>query len=807
MANKIMGITIDIEGKTSGLTKSLQDANTAISKTTSALKDVDKALQLDPTNVELMAQKQALLEKQIVQTSEKLDVMKQVADDANEALARGDISQEQYASLTAELTKTDAALAQLQSEAEANADAMNGVSDGAEDAAEDVGDLGDESEDTGGALTALEGVAIAVGAAMATAFAATIEGAKEVTKALVDSTLETSEFADEMLTMSSVTGLSTDRLQELTYASELLDVDVNTITGSMTKMEKTMSSAATQNEKYEEKMAELNAQLAEGKISQEEWAAAAEEAEAATVTAYDKIGVAIQNADGSFRSADDVFWDTIDALGQIEDPVERDLMAMELMGKSAKELNPLIEAGSASFRELADEAHETGYVMSEDTLDAFGAFDDQMQRFNNATDNVKHSLGGVLLPILGDLAGEGTDLLNDFAKAMQGTDGDLDKMADVMGEMIPKVINAITKQLPKLVGVIAKVVPKLVDTLVDNLPLILDAAMQILTVLSNSLLAPENLAKIVSAAVTIMMQLVQMLIQNLPLIIDAAIQIIVALINGLTQAIPQLIPTIIEAVLTIVNTLIDNMPLLLDATLQLILAVAGAILENLPEIISAVFEIITGVTGYLLGPDGIGQIVETGYKLLVSLVEKLPEALVEIIKGISGIVDDILKAFGFDEGLGKGLTEIWDGIWSMIKGVINTVIGGINGMISAVESAINFVIDCINTLSWDIPSWVPVIGGDTFGFDIPNVSFYKIPELATGAVIPPNNPFLAVLGDQTSGVNIEAPLETIKNALVDAMREQGNLGLVHVTAYFGDECVGTVVANANRNNNYISGGR
>ena len=99
---KIIGITVDIEGKTSGLTKSLQDANSAINKTTSALKDVDKALKLDPTNVELLAQKEALLTKQIDQTNQKLDIMKQVANDANAALERGDITEEQYASLTAE---------------------------------------------------------------------------------------------------------------------------------------------------------------------------------------------------------------------------------------------------------------------------------------------------------------------------------------------------------------------------------------------------------------------------------------------------------------------------------------------------------------------------------------------------------------------------------------------------------------------------------------------------------------------------------------------------------------------------------
>ena len=314
MANKIMGITIDIEGKTSGLTKSLQEANSQISKTSSALKDVNKALELDPTNVELLAQKEALLTKQIEQTNEKLDIMKQVATDANDALARGDISQEQYASLTAELSKTDSALSKLQEEANANADAMNGVGDGAEDAAEDMGDLSEESENTGGALSALEGTAIAVGAAMAAAFAAAIEAAKEVGKALIDSTMETSQFADELLTMSSVTGLSTEKLQELQYAAELVDVSVDTISGSMTKNLKAMDS------------------------TREGTGAAAE--------AYEKLGVSVTNADGSLRDQEEVYWEVIDALGNVSNETERDALAMDILGKSAKELNPLIEAGS-----------------------------------------------------------------------------------------------------------------------------------------------------------------------------------------------------------------------------------------------------------------------------------------------------------------------------------------------------------------------------------------------------------------------------------------------------------------------------
>lgn len=774
MANKIMGITIDIEGKTSGLTKSLQEANTSIGKTTAALKDVNKALEMDPTNVDLLAQKEALLTKQIEQTNDKLTVMRQVANDANEALARGDISQEQYASLTAELVKTESSLNSLNEQANENADAMNDAGDGAEAAADDMGEVATESENAGKAMDALKVTAEVVGGAMAAAFAAAVAGAKEVGEALVSCTMDAAAYSDELLTQSTITGVSTEKLQELGYAAELVDTSVETITGSMTKNLRAMDSAR--------------------------------EGTGAAAEAYEKLGVSVTNSDGSLRDNEEVYWEVIDALGQMEAGADRDALAMDILGKSAQELNPLIEAGSETMASLAQEAHDTGYVMSDEMLGAFGAFDDQMQRLNNGTEAAKNALGTVLLPVLGDLASDGTDLLSEFTNAVLDSEGDVDKLGDVMGQMIPKVVDAIMKQLPKLVGLVAKIIPQLVDTLVQNLPLILDAAMQILEVLTTSLLSPENLAKIVSAAVTIIMRLAEFLIQNLPLIINAAIQIIVALIQGLTEALPQLIPTIIEAIMTIVQTLIDNLPLLLDCTLQLILAVAQAILDNLPEIISSVFEIIEAVAGFLLSPEGIGRIAEVGFELLVSLVQKLPDALTEIMNGIGGIIDDILKAFGFDEGLGKGLSEIWDNIWGIIKGVINTIIGGINGMVSAVENAINFIIDAINSLSWEIPDWVPLVGGETFGFDIPHVSFWKIPELAEGAVIPPNNPFLAVLGDQSSGTNIEAPLDTIKQALQEAMVVGGGQPQV-INVYIGQEKIETMVAQANTNLSYISGGR
>ena len=768
MANKIVGITIDIEGKTSGLTKSLQEANSAISKTTAALKDVNKALELDPTNVDLIAQKEALLAKQIEQTNDKLEIMQQVANDANDALERGDISQEQYAQLTAEIARTDVALAQLEDEANGSADSMEEVGDGAEDAAGNVEEVASSSDDASISLDALKGVAIAVGAEMAAAFGACVEAIKEVGGALIDCTMDAANFADEIETMSSVTGLSTDTLQELTYASGLLDVSVDTITGSMTKMEKSMGSSAAK---------------------------------------YEELGIAVTNADGSFRSAEEVFWDTIDALGQIEDPVQRDLAAMELMGKSAKELNPLIDAGSQAFRDLAQEAHDVGYVMDEETLGAFTDFDDQMERLEKSGDAAKNALGTVLLPILGELGETATDALSEFTIAMNDADGDVDKMGESISKILETVLSSVNKVAPKLFTMLGSMLNTLLQIMIDNLPQFVSTAMSILESLTSTLITPENIAKIADAATTIVMSLLTYITQNLDQILNAALMIVQSLLTGLQENLPIIIPAAIDAILTFAETLLapENLEMLLNATLQIILAVASAIIEHLPEIIASLVTIISGIVTFLLSPEGLGQIVETGYKLLVGLVEKLPDAALEIIKGISGIIDDILAAFGFEDGLGKGLTEVWDGIWQMIKGTINFIIGGINGMVEAVESAVNFVIDCINTLSWDVPSWVPYIGGETFGFAVPNVSFPKIPELAQGAVIPPNNPFLAVLGDQSSGTNIEAPLETIKQALIEALGSSSQQIVIPV--YIGDERLDTVVANANAQNAYISGGR
>ena len=114
-------------------------------------------------------------------------------------------------------------------------------------------------------------------------------------------------------------------------------------------------------------------------------------------------------------------------------------------------------------------------------------------------------------------------------------------------------------------------------------------------------------------------------------------------------------------------------------------------------------------------------------------------------------------------------TNVLDPIANGFKGLVNGVIGFLNGMISGIVSGVNTAIRAVNKLSVTVPSWVPGIGGKSFGFNLKTLSAPQIPYLAQGAVIPPNAPFMAMLGDQRHGTNIEAPLSTIQEAVAQVM--------------------------------------
>lgn len=152
------------------------------------------------------------------------------------------------------------------------------------------------------------------------------------------------------------------------------------------------------------------------------------------------------------------------------------------------------------------------------------------------------------------------------------------------------------------------------------------------------------------------------------------------------------------------------------------------------------------------------------FRIAGKLVSDLYNSIKEILKGL---IDFITGVFTGD------WTKAWEGVKEIFKGIWNGVVAIVELAINGIIDGVNLLISALNTIHFDIPDWVPLIGGKSFGISIPPVSYVTLPRLAEGAVIPPNREFMAVLGDQKSGTNIETPLETMVQAFKQAMNESG----------------------------------
>ena len=190
--------------------------------------------------------------------------------------------------------------------------------------------------------------------------------------------------------------------------------------------------------------------------------------------------------------------------------------------------------------------------------------------------------------------------------------------------------------------------------------------------------------------------------------------------------------------------------------------------------IGFIIDILYGLTEFLAGIftgdwerawDGIEYIFESFGQ---ACIDTLDIILGQFGTSFSQIVTSAKNAWN---NIKSATTAIWTGIQYAIKNSINGIIGSLNGMIRGMVSGINSVIRSLNKLNFKIPDWVPSFGGKSFGFNIKTVTAPQIPYLAKGAVIPPNAPFMAVLGDQRHGTNIEAPLSTIQEAVAIVMED------------------------------------
>ncbi len=192
---------------------------------------------------------------------------------------------------------------------------------------------------------------------------------------------------------------------------------------------------------------------------------------------------------------------------------------------------------------------------------------------------------------------------------------------------------------------------------------------------------------------------------------------------------------------------------LLDLWNNLLAPVAKWIIATFGPAFAEVFNAIADVVGVAAG----------------AIADAIDLAVV-VLRGLTDFLSAVFRG-NWDaawQAIGNTVNTVWDKMTNAIKTAVNGIIGFINRMISAVVTGINAVINALNGLSFDLPD---IFGGGHVGFNISTLTAPQIPYLAQGAVIPANREFLAVLGDQSHGTNVEAPLDTIKQAVAEVMED------------------------------------
>lgn len=460
MADATISTKIKLDGEAE-YKQRISEINAALGTLDSKIKLLNTTYAGNENSIKGLTEINEVLNQKILTQRDKVEQLQEMLQKSAAAYGESDATtqkyQQQLNNAEAALVKMEKALAENTAKLQEAGGAADNFSDGLSDLSErtgeteealvnsnkEMGNLGDVVN----GLTSKLGIQLpdgmkssmnAMGSldaqslALAGGFAAVAAAIVKAEKAMISMTKESAAFADNIITLSMQTGQSTQQLQEFAYASELIDVSVDTLQGSLTKLTNNMQDTmnGTGNAK----------------------------------ASFEALGISVTNADGSMRSANDVFYETIDALGQVKNETERDAMSMDIFGRSAQDLNPLIIQGSKTLKAYADEAHNVGYVLDDEALSALGAVDDAYQRLQKTQEGVKNQLSAEFAPYLEEFYGDVTTMVKDGGKALKDsglvdafgmlleTVGDiLNPMSDLSNNRVP----ALTKALQPLAKVMA----------------------------------------------------------------------------------------------------------------------------------------------------------------------------------------------------------------------------------------------------------------------------------------------------------------------------------------------------------------
>lgn len=687
---KIKGLTVEIDGDTRKLSAALSDVNKEGSTLSAELKQVDKLLKLDPSNVEALAQKQRILAEAVANSEDKLKQLHDVQGQIEQQFADGKIDRGSYLAFKNEVAATEnqlkgykEQLADVGDKAKDSGVNMDKLAEGAKKAASAVGKIGSAG------LKALTEAAKA-GAAAFTAYTGALGGA--ITGA-VNLAGKAALAADDLSTLSTQTGISTEELQKYQYAADLVDVSTETLTKSMSKNIISLSSTAK-----------------------------------ATEEAYGAIGVATKNADGSLRDSQTVYWESIEALGKITDETQRDSIAMQIFGESAQELNPLIEGGAQKIQELGASAKSAGLILSQDALDSLNAYNDSLDILKANANAAGNIIGGAFTDSfigITDVIGAAIPSMAQLVAGIFNGDTTAQELSAAVKDVATQLIEQVNNVLPSFIEGFNGIVTGVVDAIADTAPQAAQTILPALLTGFNGILKgltgtiTKSLPSIVSSAITlfkgilsglksvtadllaalptVITDITAALVMGLPELIAGAGELFTGIVDGLTGCIPSIMAYVTTIVPQIVMLLISSIPQIIDAGAQLLTGLTDGILAAIPSLIAALPEIITGIVSTLL--EAIPQIINTGIQLLTSLVAALPDIITAIVAALPEIISGIITAIitsipqiiqaGIDlfvsliAALPDIIIAVVEAIPQIIEGIITALIGAIPQLVTA----------------------------------------------------------------------------------------------------------------------------
>lgn len=358
---KIGGITIKIGGDTTELNRALKQTDTEIKNTQRSLADVEKKLKLDPSNITLIEQKAKLLGNTVKQTGDKLKALQEAEAKLKESGI--DENSTQFLALEREIKATEEALKDAEKAAASFNANLEKVKGSAEKVATVAGNISEKTK----ALSAVAGAAVT---------------------GLVTMGVKAAATADDLNTLAAQSGLTTEEIQKFQYAADVVDVGTDTIVSALTKMKRNMDSNA----------------------AAETWS---------------RLGISVRDASGQLRDSSDVFYEVLDRLSKVGNETERDVLAMDLFGKSADQLAGIIDDGGEALRKLGDEAENLGLIMDQETIDATNRFNDEIDKLKATftADIFKAGANALeaLEPVITKIVNAVTGLINWFANLDSGT--------------------------------------------------------------------------------------------------------------------------------------------------------------------------------------------------------------------------------------------------------------------------------------------------------------------------------------------------------------------------------------------------